>query len=224
MKKRLHEIDALRGIALVMMIIFHFFFDLDYLGIFESDMWSGGWLVLARIGQILFLGLVGFSVALSSRGVSGQLVRGARIFGAGMLVSFVTWLFAGDAFVKFGVLHFIGVAVVIAAWFKSRPRTALCVAVFSFILGEYFKTLVVGVGFLFPIGLVPLGFSSLDYFPIFPWLSVVLVGLLGGEFYKSRWRYGEVFLLSWMGRHSLAIYLIHQPILIGVLLGAKSVL
>ena len=104
------------------------------------------------------LGLAGFSVALSSRGVSGQLARAARIFGAGMLVSFVTWIFAGDAFVKFGVLHFIGVAVVIAAWFKSRPRAALCVAAGSFILGEYFKTLVVGVGFLFPIGLVPLGF------------------------------------------------------------------
>ena len=224
MKKRLPEIDALRGLAILGMIVFHFFFDLDYLGIFASDMWSGGWLVAARAGQFLFLGLVGFSVALSSRGFRGQLVRGVRIFGLGMLVSFFTWIFAGDDFVKFGVLHFIGVVVVIASCFKGRPGFTLLLAAASFILGEYFKTLMVGVGFLFPFGLVRAGFSSLDYFPIFPWLSVVLVGLVVGEFYRSRWKYGDVFLLSWMGRRSLLIYLIHQPILIGVLMVLKGVL
>lgn len=221
MKKRLPEIDALRGLALVGMIVFHFFFDLDYLGMLENDMWSGAWLLLARAGQFLFLGLVGFSVAISSRGVRGQVVRGARIFAFGMLVSFATLIFAGDAFVKFGVLHFIGVAVVIASFFKGRLRAALCVAAASFILGEYFKTLLVGVGFLFPFGLVGSGFYSLDYFPIFPWISVVLVGLVLGERYNSRWKYGEVFLLSWMGRRSMLIYLVHQPILIGVLMGVK---
>lgn len=225
-KKRLNEIDALRGIAIVGMIVFHFFFDLDYLGIFHQSMFSGGWLVAARIAQFLFLGLAGVSVALSSRGLRGQASRGGRIFLAGMLVSFVTWIFAGDEFVKFGVLHFVGVAVVVASLYKRRPAVALFAAIASFILGEYFKTLTVSSHFLFPFGLTAAGFGSLDYFPIFPWLSVVLVGQVVGEFYvkKSRRQFGEVFLLSWMGRHSLAIYLVHQPILIGVLMGIKSIL
>lgn len=220
MRKRLNEIDALRGIAIVGMIIFHFFFDLDYLGILSNSMFEGAWLVFARFGQFLFLGLAGVSVALSSRGFKGQLERGGQIFMAGMLVSFATWIFAGDEFVKFGVLHFIGVAVVIVSCFKKRPRTALLVATVGFILGEYFNTISTDMWFLFPIGIRKPGFISLDYFPIFPWIAVSLVGLVLGEWYlkNAKRKFDEVILLSWMGRHSLIIYLVHQPILIGILM------
>ncbi len=206
------------------MIVFHFFFDLDYFGIFHQEMFEGWWLLWARVGQFLFLGLAGFSVALSSRGFTGQLSRGAKILLCGMLVSFVTWIFAGDEFVKFGVLHFIGVAVVIGSCFKRRPAFALLVAAASFILGEYFKTLTVSSHFLFPFGLVYSGFGSLDYFPIFPWISVVLIGLVLGEWYlkKVRAQFKEVPLLNWMGKRSLLIYLFHQPILIGLLLIWKN--
>lgn len=225
MDKRLHEIDALRGLALVAMIIFHFFFDLDYFGILANEMYEGGWLVFARLGQFLFLGLAGFSVALSSRGLVGQVERGFKIFLAGMLVSLATWIFADADFVKFGVLHFIAFAVPIAFLFKGRSVfLTLGVAFLSFDLGMTFKAMTVDSHFLFPFGLTYRGFSSLDYFPIFPWLAAVLVGLVLGELYlrKVSLNFRPVPVLNWMGRHSLWIYLAHQPILIGALMLWKN--
>lgn len=199
------------------MIIFHFFFDLDYLRILENDMYAGFWLVLARLGQFLFLGLVGVSVALSKRNFGGQLKRGLWIFLYGILVSFVTWIFAGEDYVKFGVLHFIGVVVPLVYFFKARPKGALIVAIFSFILGKYFATIETQNWFLFPVGIVRNDFSSLDFFPIFPWISVVLFGLILGE--KKIWpKFRSSLFLIYLGRHSLIIYLIHQPILITLLL------
>lgn len=199
------------------MIIFHFFFDLDYLGILENDMYAGFWLVVARFGQFLFLGLVGVSIALSRRSFGGQIKRGLWIFLCGMLVSFVTWIFAGEDYVKFGVLHFIGVAAVLVYFFKARPKGALIVAVLSFIIGRYFAAIETQNWFLFPVGIVRNDFSSLDFFPIFPWISVVLIGLVLGE--KKLWpKFKSPLFLIYLGRHSLIIYLIHQPILITLLL------
>lgn len=232
MKKRLPEIDALRGIAVLGMIIFHFFFDLDYFDILRNQMFSGWWLIFARFGQFLFLGLVGFSVALSSRSFSVQCLRAGKIFAAGMLVTFVTWIFAPDAFVKFGVLHFIGVAIPIAWIFKAGIKKNLLVggsvtllaAFASFFAGRYFLSLFSTSDFLFPLGIISPGFSSLDYFPIFPWIAVVLTGLVLGELYLKNVRknFEEVFLLSWMGRHSLIIYLVHQPVLILLIISASA--
>lgn len=221
--KRLHEIDALRGIAIVAMVIFHFLFDLDYLGVVNLELFQGAWLVFARITQFLFLGLVGASVAFSKRGFKGQLQRGAMIFSLGLLVTLVTWIFAPENFVKFGVLHFIGVAVPLVVFFKRKPWLALTVAFFAFLLGEWLATLTVSNPWMFAIGLRAPGFASLDYFPILPWLAVPLVGLVLGEWYMKKdpqflKPLGRVFVLTWPGKHSLWIYLLHQPILIAALL------
>lgn len=227
MKTRLTEIDALRGLAICGMILFHAAFDAMILGMFEFEPYGWPLIILVRAVQFLFLGLAGVSVALSGRGFVGQLRRGAVIFSCGMLVSFATWVLFPEDFVKFGVLHFVGVAVPILVLFKGRKVAALGVALISFAVGEYFLGLSVGVGWLFPFGLLAPGFSSLDYFPIFPWLAVPLVGLVLGEWIWGARRptrlaiLGRIPLLSGrrhspllaMGRHSLAIYLLHQPVL-----------
>ena len=210
--KRLHEIDALRGIAIVAMLLFHFLFDLDFLGVLQLDLFEGAWLVFARITQFLFLGLVGASVAFSSRGFQGQLKRGAIIFSLGMLVTLVTWIFSPENFVKFGVLHFIGVAVPLVLLFKGKPLLALIAAFFAFLWGEWLLTLSVSTPWLFAFGLKAPGFNSLDYFPIFPWLAVPLVGLVIGEWYKKNQPQvlrplGQISPLTWLGKHSLWIYL-----------------
>lgn len=219
MKKRLLEIDALRGIAILMMIVFHFAFDLDYLGIEDIAIYEGGWAVWRRVTQFLFLGLVGLSVHFSGRGFSGQLKRGAFIFSLGMLITFATWIAIGDGFVKFGILHLIGVSVPVVVLFKKRPRMAVLFTAVILAIAMRFQGVDVENPWLFAIGLPAPGFYSLDYFPIFPWLAVPLLGLVFGEsFYKKKKptkiaALGKLKSLGFLGRHSLLIYMIHQPII-----------
>lgn len=223
MTVRLSEIDALRGIAVLGMIFFHAAFDMKLLGVLDFEPYGWPLIIFVRIVQFLFLGLAGISVALSSRKLGGQMKRGAWIFLCGMLVSLGTWIVFPEDFVKFGVLHFIGIAVPVVALFKGRPLAAMGAAVISFMVGEYFLGFSVETEWLFPLGLLAPGFSSLDYFPIFPWLAAPLIGLVLGEYvYGARRPVLEripgfrLFLgspLARVGRHSLAIYLLHQPIL-----------
>ncbi|MBU0982090.1 DUF1624 domain-containing protein [Patescibacteria group bacterium] len=222
--RRLLEVDALRGLAIVMMIIYHLAFDLNYLEVIHADVDNGFWFVWVRIVQFLFLGICGVSVYLSKRGFKGQLERGFKIFMAGMLVSFVTWVFVGDGYVKFGILHLIGVAVPVVVLFKRRPKAAIVASVVSILLGRYFLTLTPENPYLFPFGLVAGGFYSLDFFPIFPWLAVPLAGLATGQllYKKKNPTFLEIFAkvpgLTFVGRHSLLIYLVHQPVLYSILL------
>jgi len=230
MALRLMEIDALRGVAIVGMILFHAAFDWMLLGMWDFDPYGWPLIIAVRAIQFLFLGLVGVSVALSRRGFREQLKRGAMIFGCGMLVTGATWILFPEEYVKFGVLHFIGVAVPIVALLKGKRALALGLAAVSFFVGEYFLSLSVGSGWLFWLGLKNPGFSSLDYFPIFPWLAVVLVGLVVGEiFYAKRQPTRLAALtrvngLTALGKHSLAIYLLHQPVLYFTLWGLSLAL
>lgn len=217
---RLIEIDALRGLAVASMIVFHALFDAQLLGLIpDQHLFSGSWLVFGRVVQFIFLGLVGVSIYLSSRGLEAQLKRGAWIFGAGLLVSVATWVIFPEDFVKFGILHCIGLSIPLVFLFKRRPMWCLPVAAFVFFLGELFLRQTVENPWLFWLGLHRADFASFDYFPILPWLAVPLVGLfVGSRLYAKGQPTRLVALagvpgLSFLGRHALAVYLLHQPVL-----------
>lgn len=219
MKKRLLEIDAVRGIAILGMIFFHGAYAALLLGFLDFEPYGWPLIIPVRVLQFLFLGLMGLSVHLSSRGFLGQARRAGGIAAAAVAVSIGTYLIFPDSFVKFGVLHFAAAAILITMGFKGRSNWALPMAFGSFILGEVLSQITVSGTWLFPFGLIYPGFSSLDYFPLFPWLSMPLIGLwIGEHFYpnlKPTWLaiFGKVPGLCFMGRHSLAIYLLHPPIL-----------
>lgn len=229
MIKRLPEIDALRGVAIVGMVLFHAAFIALIFGLIEFEPYGWPLIVPVRAVQFLFLGLMGVSVHLSSRGFGGQLERAGILAGAAALVSLGTALFFPEEFVRFGVLHFAMVAIPVVSLFKGRPALALWTAAGSFLLGEFFLSFRVESEWLFPFGLLNSGFTSLDYFPLFPWLAAPLVGLVIGEaVYKKREPTALEALagipgLAALGRHSLAIYLLHPPVLF-VTLWALSLL
>jgi len=241
---RFWEIDFLRGLAILMMIFFHALWDLDYFGIFKVDVHAGFWLIFARATAILFLLLVGVSLTLGrslqkrdcGTHFAHYLRRGATLFSLGMAVTFATWVSLGEGFVVYGVLHLIGTATVLA-------YPLLKFRVLNLILGGG----IMSVGFLFRgmrfdfpwllwLGFPPRHFHSVDYFPILPWFGVVLIGLfLGRTLYQDRSRTFVVpdlsdralaRYLAILGRNSLLIYLVHQPLLIATicLLGCEDVL
>jgi len=225
MPRRLIEIDALRGLAIVLMVIYHIIFMLSFFNIIDFDiLGSLAFEFHARVTQFLFLGLVGVSIHFSSRNFSGQLRRGAFIMAAAFLISLVTYVVVPEDYVRFGILHFIAVAIPVTVLFKGRPKLTLLAVAFSFVLGYFFKNTLVESIWLFPFGLHTSSFQSVDYFPLFPWLVLPLIGLYAAEFYyKERKATSLKFLGSipgfvWMGKRSFIIYLVHVPIIYGVIL------
>jgi len=216
-EKRFWEIDALRGIAIVLMIIFHIAFDLSYFGNYSLDIHSGLWRLLGRTTASIFILLAGISLSLShSRSAAGMekyLTRGLKILSWGLLITLITRLFFPEEFIIFGILHFIGLSIILAYPFLRQKH-------WNLLLG--LSIIFIGLSIRGPLILFPTPFRTFDYFPLFPWFGLILIGIfLGNSLYPNHTRsfsLPEVSTpLSTIGRHSLFIYLLHQPILIALL-------
>jgi uncharacterized membrane protein len=236
---RYQEIDLVRGIAIIMMVLYHTLFDLSFFGIFPVDVLQGFWRYFAFATASLFLLIAGISLTLSRSRIPATVShhqitlkfvqRGAGIFFLGLLITLCTWLYLHEGFIVFGILHLIGVSIMISPlFFRFKKRNivfgSLC------ILTGYFISTIQGPIWLLPFGIHPATFWSVDYEPLFPWFGCVLIGMGLGEYlYPEGVRTFTppqipVIItqpLAFLGRHSLVIYLVHQPLII-VLLAALS--
>ncbi|MGN1306675.1 MAG: heparan-alpha-glucosaminide N-acetyltransferase [Faecousia sp.] len=223
-KQRIWELDALRGICILGMIVVHSFFDLSYFG--GISLTLPGWFVFIRqYGHVLFVLISGICVTLASRSFQ----RGVVVFGAGLLITYVTMfmdqiLGFSNMRIWFGILHMLGLCMMLYPLFKRLPSWALAVFGVTFVaLGFWFETFTVSVDFLFPLGLRSGGiFTGSDYFPIFPGFGWFLVGaFLGKTVYRKKQSLlprvnaenAVLRFFRFCGKHSLVIYLAHQPIL-----------
>lgn len=225
-KERIWELDALRGIMILMVVFIHLCFDLDYfLGI---DLIKNPVVqtIMDHCGMS-FVVLSGLCASIGPR----SLRRGVRIFLWGMVITAVTagmaLLGLADRFIiiYFGVLHLIGSCMMLWPLLRRLPVWAWAVLSALFIgLGQWFSGLRFGSMLLMPLGLPGAGFSSSDYFPLLPGLGWFLAGAcLGAVLYRRKQtllpRFPAQSLpvrgLRWCGTHSLWIYLIHQPVLYG---------
>jgi uncharacterized membrane protein len=240
---RYWEIDALRGVAIVMMVVYHLTYDLVLFGYYRANVLAGPWLIFARAIASLFILLAGGSLALShariGHRISGwslyrnYLVRGLKLLGWGMTITLVTQVYMGRGVIIFGILHLIGTATILAYPFLSFHLANLVLGAAIIALGIYLNQLLVSHPWLLLLGLRPPTLYQLDYFPLLPWFGVVLLGIfIGQALYPGgrRWfnlpglgEWPGVQLLVWLGRRSLLIYLLHQPVLIAILTLAKIV-
>ena len=241
LNQRFWEIDSLRGLAIVMMVTFHLIFDLYYFGIFGFNVHSGFLWWFARVTAFIFIFLVGVSLSLSysrtalSANYGSQkslfykyLKRGLKIFGYGLIITAVTWLFIGEGFIIFGILHLIGIAIIIEYIFLKHKYANLFLGLIFITAGIYLTSFTFDFYGLLWLGFTPNNFYTLDYFPLLPWLGVVSLGIfLGNTLYQNYTRhfklpnfskYSLIRLSGFLGRHSLLIYIIHQPLLIIILL------
>lgn len=209
----------MRGLAVLGMIIFHFFFILDFYGIYQSEMFSGWWHVLGQFVRFTFLILVGIGMVISyqrSRSLLRQVKRGIIVLIFAMVVTFATWFFVPDQYVRFGILHLIGTSIILLSLIVRWRFIALLLAIFAMSFGYYVSD---GVFILFQNSTI----QTIDYFPIFPWIGATAFGIfLGHIFYtKERARLNFGFLqkvpLIFLGRHSLLIYMLHVPIILALL-------
>jgi uncharacterized membrane protein len=221
-------VDAARGVAIIMMVVYHLTYDLDAFGGYGIEATTGFWARFADATASLFLFLVGVSLAISHARSGGDrfgkyLLRGLRILGYGMVLTGVFLVF-GMGIVAFGILHLIGVSIVLAYPFLNLRLANFSLGILVFVVGMYVMAQdPSGSPWLLPFGVVPEGWLMPDYRPLLPWFGVVLIGLGFGNVVYGGGTRPRILpqktpavsrpLLP-LGRNSLAIYLVHQPILI----------
>lgn len=230
---RLWEIDALRGLAVVLMIFFHFVWDLQFFGLVGVDVFSAPWQIFARAIGSSFTVLLGLSLALrherGSLTLAYALRRAGLLLGLGMLITLATTLFIGPAYVRFGILHLLGASTLLALPFVgARPWISALVAVTLIAVGMVLNAIPVNFPWLIWLGVPQAGIVMVDYYPLLPWSGFALLGVsVAGALYSGgqrSWSLPDlnqtpfIWLLTRLGRRSLLIYLLHQPVLIGMLL------
>ena len=239
--QRFVELDMLRGLAIILMVFGHVLWDLDYFGIFLMN--NGLYSFLQKTVPPLFFILVGIGLIVSKKKMENKnieeqdeyyrrlFVRGLKIFGLGMILTLISLVFMPEKVVFFGVLHCIGLSIVISIPFLKYRKYALPSAIFIIFTFLFTSNFFVETPTILHL---VVGFHqanvwqyTVDYFPLIPWFGVALLGIvIGDALYcgdKRRFRmpelskYRPVKIFQWAGQHSLGIYLLHQPIIAGVL-------
>ena len=221
-KKRIELMDAARGVSLILMVFHHFFYDLV---VFAG---APPWLfrnVVFNPLHYFFAGLFIFISGVSSNFSRSNAARGAKVIGVALVITLVTTLM--DMPVVFGILHFLGVCMLFYGltqgfWRRIDEKLPWLVPALSLVgtaatarLADGYPT---ATPYLWMFGLTAPGFVSTDYFPLLPWSFVFLLGTWAGRYIREgrlpKWFYEtKVPFFPAVGRKSLLIYVVHQPLL-----------
>ncbi len=238
---RFDRLDALRGVAIAWMTAFHFCFDLNYFGWMRQSFLSDPvWTVQRTCIVSLFLFCAGLSQAVAHEQGLGWprfWKRWAQVAACALLVTAGSWFMFPRSYIFFGVLHGIAVMLVIvrltAGWGRWLwPLGALAIALPHAVaqLHAMDPSLeALNRAPLHWLGLVSRKPLTEDYVPVFPWLGVLWWGVAAGQWllvHRREALAGAVpraaVPLAWMGRWSLTWYMVHQPVLIGLVAGATA--
>lgn len=229
-------LDDLRGLAVLNMAVYHGIY--DWVHVFGRALpWfsSAGAYLWQQAICWTFILVAGAVFPMGRRPAR----RGALVLGCGLVLTAVTVLVMPSERILFGVLHFLGAAMVLSAllrrWLLKIPSAAGAAGSFGlFLLTKSLPAGGLGVGdallwplpaalysqgWTFPLGLTGPGFYSADYFPLLPWLFLFWTGMYLWRWLTARWggrlaAVGPAPGLAWLGRHSLPVYLLHQPVLL----------
>jgi len=238
---RFIEIDLLRGLAITLMIFGHLLWDLDYFNLVSMN--NAVYSVLQKIVPPLFFIIVGVGLIVSKKKAelstkkdekeyyTGLILRGLKIFNLGMILTILSMIFIPEKVVMFGVLHCIGLSIILCVPFlKYRNYNFLFGIIILFawtLFGQLHITNPSFFHLMFGLHQMDVWRFTIDYFPLIPWFGVTLIGITIGDWLYSgdkrmfrmpdlsKYRPAKIF--SWIGQHSLSIYLLHQPLIAGIL-------
>jgi len=232
------SVDMLRGLAVFLMVAFHFCYDLSHYGFADFNFYHDPfWLNFRIVIVCLFLLVSGISLRLASiNHVPGKHIakRYFILLGCALLITISSsFIFPGRT-IWFGIIHLILVANIIGMLVVRRPVLALVPGVILIWVGNYVQHDIFNQPLLHWVGLMTHKPATEDYAPLLPWLGVVFIGIFIA-YVMEQTRLGRMFLSAtieapikkpfvFAGRHSLIIYMIHQPILFGALGGIKELL
>lgn len=229
---RIQSLDLVRGAAIVGVVGYHFSWDLNLFGLFSTDVTAHPvWVGFARSLAGTFMVLVGVNLVLAhGAGIRWQAFcrRLLVVAAAAAIISVATYAVFPESFIYFGILHAIAASSVLGLAFLHAPRPLLLVAaVLVFLAPQYVRFDGLSTRWLSWTGLASWSPSSVDFVPIFPWFALPLIGILVARLtlgspwavrlFRANGNWPGSRALAWAGRHSLAIYLLHQPVLLGTL-------
>lgn len=223
--KRIKLIDAVRGLCVVLMVIHHLLYDLVIFLEAPPLLFTNPFF---DVLHYFFAGMFIFLSGISSRFSRSNVKRGLKVIAAALVITVVTVFL--EMPIYFGILHFLGFCMVfygltnkfwdmLPAWLAPFLYIALLAA--SAVWVD--KTGFVQAKWLWMFGFKYDGFYSADYFPILPWIFVFLLGTWAGKYIREGflpdWFYtSDVPPLSAIGRRAFIIYLLHQPVLYGLVM------
>ena len=224
MRKRIDLIDCTRGFCLICMVFYHFLFNIVNMFDLPSALLYNP---ILNLLQIVFAAIFIIICGISSNFSKNNIRRGFQICAAALLVTIVTYSLNNVSYVKFGILHFLGVSTLLFGLIKNKfdklslNKWVAPILILLFILTRDLLLIDFNSDFLFIFGIMSDSFTSLDYFPIIPWIFIFFAGAYLGKYIKiglfPRWFYTvKCKPLSVIGKHSLLIYVLHQPILTGL--------
>ncbi|MBF0360578.1 MAG: DUF1624 domain-containing protein [Oligoflexia bacterium] len=225
-KKRFPLLDLIRGIAVIFMIIFHSTFDLKMLKfISHSSLSESYWFYFPRLIVCMFLFCVGASLSITHKNKFKLAAFSKRLLLIGfwaIIISIATYILFPKYWIKFGMLHIVATSSLLSIPFIKRPFISLFVSIIILLL--FFIIIPNKITFP-PEEWAP---NSFDYIPIYPWFSAVLLGIfwehLGFFKIKISVHSRKLKFIQFLGRHSLLIYILHQPFLYGTLYAALYIL
>jgi uncharacterized membrane protein len=221
---RNNTLDIVRTIAITLMVIFHFIYDLKLFSYIDWDTPDGfGWRQFRWVIISLFFLCLGISLTFAHKNrVQGKkfLIRFAQIFSAAILISVATYLAIPQNWIFFGVLHFLAFASCVAIWFVNMPKISFAIGISIILIGA---VQLLPSRWPFYVFFDNLPHYTNDYVAIFPWLGLVFIGVTIAH---TKWFLEDPLCrknadphiwLIWPGQHSLSIYLLHQPFMVGAL-------
>jgi uncharacterized membrane protein len=225
---RLQSVDVYRGLALLAMAAYHTCWDLNYYGLIEVGIGVDPvWISLQRSILTAFLLLAGASLTLAHRdGIRwpGFWRREAILTGAALAVSLGTWFLFQSAFAWFGVLHLIALGSLIVLPFVVAPLwVGVSAAIVLLAPPALYSSTLFDPPWLDWLGFFAITPETADLVPVFPWAGVMLIGVLGMRLLQTApafiWSSRGIAarVLARLGRWSLLFYLVHQPVLFGII-------
>lgn len=232
-KARIHSMDELRGFAVLCMVFYHAFYSAAFL---LGWQWGKVLLSFFTPAEPYFAGLFILISGISSQLSHSNLIRGLKLLAVAVCVTLVTGFFLPDQIIRFGILHMLSICMIsfglVQKAFEHIPALlgilvfAALFAIFYGFNGAFGFTTTFDTQFLFPSSIPDGRMYSADYFPIIPWLLLFYCGTFLGRYAREglfpKFLYpSRIPALSFLGRHALLIYIVHQPVIYGVMLAVQ---
>jgi uncharacterized membrane protein len=227
--KRSAFLDVYRGLAVLLMIVFHFCWDLRNFGFMEFSIYDPFWVYFRSLILTLFLTAIGWSSYLTLKKGNHWSFwkRDIKLFLAASAISLITYLAVPDQWIYFGILHFIFIASLITRPLVKWPILSAIIGLMILIIYHFTSWLIFPTAFTTITNYMALPQRTLDIVFPFPWIGVTLIGPLLGYLNWHKCPTPDYILthsLAFMGRYALPIYLLHQVFLFALVAGVKMVL
>jgi uncharacterized membrane protein len=233
-RERFDRLDALRAVAILWMAVFHFCFDLNYFGFIRQNFYGDPFWTTQRtciVSLFLFCAGLGQAVAITQQQRWARFWRRwAEVAGCAVLVSIGSWMVFKGRFISFGVLHGIAVMLIIVRLTAGWGRALWLVGAVAIALPWLVQHPVFDTRWTNWVGLVTHKPSTEDYVPVLPWVGVMWWGMAAGQWVMAHHRElltgalpRALHPLAVLGRWSLTFYMLHQPILFGVLMAVVAI-